>query len=67
MPGLTKHVKIMQRGHNTIWKVLYQIFNSPFSKDIERAQFSSKFTPPNYVMYDGRIDSMDISATLDKA
>ena len=28
----------------------------PFSKEIERVHLPGKFSPPNYVMYDGRAD-----------
>ena len=45
-----------RRGHETVWKALHQISHSPFSKEIERAYLPGKFSPPNYVMYDGRAD-----------
>ena len=45
-----------RRGQETVWKALHQISHSPFSKEIERAYLPGKFSPPNYVMYDGRAD-----------
>jgi hypothetical protein len=45
-----------RRGQETVWKALHQISHSPFSKEIERAHLPGKFSPPNYVMYDGRTD-----------
>ena len=39
-----------------VWKALHQISNSSFSKEIERAWLLGKFSPPNYVMYEGRAD-----------
>ena len=43
-------------GQDTVRKALHQISHSPFSKEIERALLLRKFSPPNYVMYDGRAD-----------
>ena len=45
-----------RRSQETVWKALRQISHSPFSKEIERAHLLGKFSPPNYVMYDGRAD-----------
>ena len=45
-----------RRGQETVWKALYQISHSPFSKEIEWAHLPGKFSPPNYVMYDGKAD-----------
>jgi hypothetical protein len=48
-----------RRKQETVWKALHQISHSPFSKEIERARLLGKFSPPNYVMYDGRTDPIE--------
>jgi hypothetical protein len=53
---MTKQPYRERRGQETVWKALHQISHSPFSKEIKRAHQPGKFSPPNYVMYDGRTD-----------
>jgi hypothetical protein len=55
-PSMTRQPYKERRGQETVWKALHQISHSPFSKEIERAHLLGKFSPPNYVMYDGRAD-----------
>jgi hypothetical protein len=55
-PSMTRPPYKAGRGQETVWKALHQISHSHFSKEIERAHLSGKFSSPNYVMYDGRAD-----------
>ncbi len=55
-PSMTRQPYKERRGQETVWKALHQISHSHFSKEIERAHLLGKFSPPNYVMYDGRAD-----------
>ena len=55
-PSMTRQPYKERRGQETVWKALHKISHSPFSKEIERAHLQGKFSPPNYVMYDGRAD-----------
>uniref|UniRef100_A0A2N9GWH4 Retrotransposon gag domain-containing protein n=1 Tax=Fagus sylvatica TaxID=28930 RepID=A0A2N9GWH4_FAGSY len=45
-----------QHQHNPIWRKLQQISSSPFSAEIERAKFPTRFVPPNLAVYDGKSD-----------
>ena len=42
-----------------MWKALHQISHSSFLKKIERAHLPGKFSPLNYIMYDGRTDPIE--------
>ena len=55
-PMSTRQLYRARRGQDMVWKALHQISNSSFSKEIERAWLLGKFSPPNYVMYEGRAD-----------
>uniref|UniRef100_A0A2N9H8S8 Uncharacterized protein n=1 Tax=Fagus sylvatica TaxID=28930 RepID=A0A2N9H8S8_FAGSY len=52
-PSMTRQPYRERRGQETVWKAFHQISHS---KEIERAHLPGKFSPPNYVMYDGRTD-----------
>ena len=45
-----------KRRQDTVWKALHQISHLHFSKEIEGAWLPGKFSPPNYVMYEGWTD-----------
>ena len=53
-PSMMRQSYKARRGQETVWKALHQISHSPFSKEIERAHLTGKFSLPNYVIYDGR-------------
>jgi hypothetical protein len=55
-PSMTRQLYKERRGQETVWIALHQISHSPFSKEIERVHLPGKFSPRNYVMYDGRAD-----------
>jgi hypothetical protein len=55
-PSMERQPYKERRGQETVWRALHQISHSPFSKEIERAHLPGKFSPPNYVMYNGRTD-----------
>ena len=55
-PSMTRQPYRERRGQETVWKAFHQISHSPFSKEIERARLLGKFSSPNYVMYDGKVD-----------
>ena len=37
-------------------KALHQIFQSPFSKEIEKTNLPKRFTRPTFIIYDGKTD-----------
>jgi hypothetical protein len=55
-PSMARQPYKERRGQETVWKALHQISHSPFSKEIKRVHLPGKFSPSNYVMYDGRAD-----------
>jgi hypothetical protein len=55
-PSMARQPYKERRGQETVWRAFHQISHSPFSKEIERAHLPGKFSPPNYVIYDGRTD-----------
>ena len=55
-PSMARQPYKERRGQETVWRALHQISHSPFSKEIERAHLLGKFSPSNYVMYDGKTD-----------
>ena len=55
-PSMARQPYKKRKGQETVWKALHQISHSPFSKEIERTHLPGKFSPSNYVMYDGRAD-----------
>ena len=48
-----------KRRQDAIWKALHQISHLRFSKEIEGAWLPGKFSPPNYVMYEGWTDPVE--------
>ncbi len=55
-PSMTRPPYKARRGQETMWKALHQISHFPFSKEIEIAHLSGKFSSLNYVMYNDRAD-----------
>jgi hypothetical protein len=55
-PSMARQPYRERREHETVWKALHQISHFPFSKEIEGARLPRNFSPPNYMIYDGRTD-----------